>query len=139
MAKPYSITQVSSVPAGGSVKNIIEGIAGRIIPEDSLVEVAANMGDADVSLQMTIGPDQVLPDGPVNLEASAGVLPSIRDDMIIRTFGKSGDEMILRAANTDAVSAAQIRVVIRVTPVDDAVLVESMDRFNAQVSAAVRP
>jgi len=139
MAKPYSITQVSSVPSGGSVKNIIEGIAGRIIPEDSLVEVAANMGDADVSLQMTIGPDQVLPDGPVNLEASAGVLPSIRDDMIIRTFGKSGDEMILRAANTDAVSAAQIRVVIRVTPVDDAVLVESMDRFNAQVSAAVRP
>jgi len=136
MGRPYSITQVSSIPLSDAIQNIIEGIAGRTLAEDSLVEVAANMGDADVSMQMTIGGDQVLPAGPVNLEAGAGVLPSVRDDLIISTFGKAGDEMIIRGQNDDAAAAAQLRVVIRVTPIDDVVLARSMTEFGAASAQA---
>jgi len=136
MARPYSITQVSSIPLSDAIQNIIEGIAGRTLAEDSLVEVAANMGDADVSMQMTIGGDQVLPAGPVNLEAGAGVLPSVRDDLIISTFGKAGDEMIIRGQNDDAAAAAQLRVIIRVTPIDDVVLARAMSEFGAASAQA---
>ena len=102
--------------------------------------VAANMGDADVSMQMTIGGEQVLPAGPVNLEAGAGVLPSVEDDNIIRTFAKAGDEMIIRGQNDDAAAAAQLRVVIIVTPIDDVILARAMTEFGAgaaQAAAAV--
>jgi len=136
MARPYTITQVSSIPLSDAIQNIIEGIAGRTLAEDSLVEVAANMGDADVSMQMTIGGDQILPAGPVNLEAGAGVLPSVRDDLIIQSFGKAGDEMIIRGQNDDAAAAAQLRVVIRVTPVDDVVLARAMSEFGAASAQA---
>jgi len=139
MARPYTITQVSSIPLSDAIQNIIEGIAGRTVPEDSFVMVAANMGDADVSMQMTIGGEQVLPAGPVNLEAGAGVLPSVEDDNIIRTFAKAGDEMIIRGQNDDAAAAAQLRVVIIVTPIDDVVLARAMTEFGAgaQQAAAV--
>jgi len=136
MARPYTITQVSSIPLSDAIQNIIEGIAGRTLAEDSLVEVAANMGDADVSMQMTIGGDQILPAGPVNLEAGAGVLPSVRDDLIISSFGKAGDEMIIRGQNDDAAAAAQLRVVIRVTPIDDVVLARAMSEFGAASAQA---
>jgi len=136
MARPYTITQVSSIPLSDSIQNIIEGIRGRTVPEDSYVEIAANMGDADVSMQVTIGSDQVFPPGPVNLEASAGVLPSVDDDNIIRTFARGGDEIIIRGQNDDAVAAAQLRVVIVVTPIDDVVLARSMREFGVASAQA---
>jgi len=137
MARPYTITQVSSIPANDVVENIIEGIQGRTVPQDSYIEVAANMADADVTMQMTVGADQVLPPGPVNLDATAGQLPSIRDDKIIRTFAQGGDEMIIRGVNQD-VAAQQLRVVIIVTPIDDVQLVKSMEEFGAASSAAAQ-
>jgi len=138
MARPYTITQVTSIPLNSVVENIIEGIQGRIVPQDSFVEVAANMGDADVSMQMTVGADQVLPPSPVNLEAAAGVLPSIRDDKIIETFAQGQDELIIRGQNLDVVAAAELRVVIRVTPIDDVQLVSAMRAFGAASAQAAK-
>jgi len=138
MARPYTITQVTSIPLNSVVENIIEGIQGRIVPQDSFVEVAANMGDADVSMQMTVGADQVLPPSPVNLEAAAGVLPSIRDDKIIETFAQGQDELIIRGQNLDVVAAAELRVVIRVTPIDDVQLVKAMRDFGAASAQAAK-
>jgi len=136
MARPYTITAIGVIPLSDNIANIIEGIRGRTVPEDSYVEIAANMGDADVSMSVTIGSDQVFPQGPVNLEAGAGVLPSVDDDNIIRTFARGGDEIIVRGQNDDAAAAAQLRVVIVVTPIDDVVLARSMREFGVASAQA---
>jgi len=61
---------------------------------------------------------------------------SVDDDNIIRTFARGGDEIIIRGQNDDAVAAAQLRVVIVVTPIDDVVLARSMREFGVASAQA---
>ncbi len=117
MARPKTLTQVFDVLAGQSV-NILEGIQGRFLKGVAIVQVSLNRGASGLNTEVTIGSEQVLPSGPVTVEAAADELPSIRDDTIITTVGGNGDEVIVKAQNTTA-GTIQSRAVVRITEFDD--------------------
>jgi len=69
----------------------------------------------------------------VQLATTSGDMPSLRDDLFIRSFGKPGDEMIINATNNDA-AAQEARVIIRVTEIDDVVLLQALGVATAGVT-----
>lgn len=117
MARPKTITQVSSVPAGEFV-SLLEGIQGRFLTGPAMVLISLNRAAVGVNVEVTIGSEQVMPSGPVNVNATADELPSIRDDTIITSAGGVGEEIIIRAQNTTA-GALQARAVVRIIELDD--------------------
>jgi len=121
MARPYTITRVVDIAANDVENNLLAGIEGEFVPEASKVAIAANMEAAGVEMQVTIGPAQVFPLGPVNVSAALGGLPSTRDDTIIKTGGMNGERITVKGVNSTA-GALELRVVVVVTPIGDLAL-----------------
>lgn len=127
MAGPYTITQIFDIPLSDNIDDLLTGKRGRVLPEASLVEVALNVEDVDVSVGVLIGATDALSAGSrVTLQATVGVMPIFPDDAIIRTFGDAGDEIIISAVNADAAAAREVRAVVRVTPIDDVMLMNAV-------------
>lgn len=127
MAGPYTITAIFDIPLTDRVDDLLTGRRGRVVPEASLVEIALNVEDVDVTLGVTIGAIDALAAGSrVTLQATVGVMPIFPDDAIIRTFANAGDEIIISAVNADAAAAAEVRAIVRVTPIDDVALMNAV-------------
>jgi len=124
MARPKTLTVVSSVPAGQTV-SILEGIQGRRLTGKSVVQISLNREATGLNVECTIGSEQVLPSGAVTVNATAGELPSIRDDTIVESAGDNGEEVLIRAQNTTA-GALEARAIVRITELDDAALIGFM-------------
>lgn len=122
MATPYTITALEAVGIGATV-NLIQGKKGRVLAAVSLIEFFLNRQDTDVRMDILVGDKNVGENISVQLQAAAGIMPSLRDDLFIRTFGGIGDELILNATNNDA-AAQEARAVIRVTEIDDMQLMQ---------------
>jgi len=123
MADGYSITQITDIPLSESDDNIILAKGGTKLQEPSLVEVYANVEDVDVTMGVRIGDTDVLQAGSrATLQATVGVMPSTRDDKIVSAVGQANEEIIVSGRNADAVAAAELRVVIFVTPINDVIL-----------------
>ncbi len=120
MAEPYTLTAISDVPLSESDNDLLDGQRGRTLTEPSLVEIALNGEDVDITMGVTIGAVDVLSAGSrVTLQATIGVLPSLRDDVLVRSFGLAGNEIIISARNADAAAAREARAIARVTAVED--------------------
>jgi len=123
MADGYSITQITDIPLSESDDNIILAKGGTKLVEPSLVEVFANAEDVDVTMGVRIGSTDVLQAGSrVTLQATVGVMPSTRDDKIVSAIGRADEEIIVSGRNADAAAAAELRVIIFVTPINDVIL-----------------
>jgi len=123
MGLPYTITAINDIPLSDNVTNILQGLRGRTLSERSLVEIALNAEDVDVTVAITVGATEVMPaNSRITLQATVGVLPIFPDDIIASTFGKKGDEIIIAGVNADAAAAAELRAVVRVTPISDVAL-----------------
>jgi len=123
MADGYSITQITDIPLSESDDNIILAKGGTKLAEPSLVEVFANAEDVDVTMGVRIGSTDVLQAGSrVTLQATVGVMPSTRDDKIVSAIGMADEEIIVSGRNADAAAAAELRVIIFVTPINDVIL-----------------
>jgi len=129
MARPYTLSTIEDIPATNSVNNILNGLQGEILPENSQVDIALNGESVDVTAQVTIGADNVFPTGRVSLETTVGILPTLPDDRIIRTFGNGGERIILRGNNSNA-AAQELRAVVQVTPIDDMVALQVMQQLG---------
>jgi len=121
MPRPKTLTQVFDV-AAGATESILEGIQGRFIKGTAIIQISLNREATGLNTEVTIGSEQVLPSGPVNVDATADQLPSIRDDTIVTTVGQNGDEIIIRAQNTTG-AAIESRAVVRITEFDDQELI----------------
>jgi len=133
MADGYTITQIFDIPLSDSEDNIILGKGGVKPTEPSLIEVFANVEDVDVTLGVRIGDTDVLQAGSrATLQATVGVMPSTRDDKIVSAIGAAGEEIIVSGRNADAAAAAELRVIIFVTPINDVIL----QRAAREVSGA---
>jgi len=117
MARPKTITQVADVLAGATV-SLLEGIQGRFIVGPAAILISLNRGAVGLNTEVTVGSEQVMPSGPVNVNATADELPSIRDDTIITTGGTGGEEIIIRAQNTSG-ATIQSRAVVRIIEIGD--------------------
>ncbi len=136
MAGPYTITAIFDIPLSDRVDDLLTGRRGRVVPEASLVEIALNVEDVDVTVGVTVGAIDALSAGSrVTLQAVVGTMPIFPDDAIIRTFANPGDEIIISGVNADAAVAAEIRAVVRVTPVDDVALMNAVKAMQLAGSA----
>ncbi len=125
MGNPYTMVAISDVPLSGADNDLLDGLRGRTLVEPSLVEIALNTEDVDVTFGVTIGATEALPSlSRATLQATVGVLPVFPDDVLIRTFGDVGDQIIISAANADAIAPMEARAVVRVTAVEDVDLVK---------------
>jgi len=117
----YSISSIFSVPAGETEPNIIKNKPGVTLNEPSLVSLFMTREDVDQEITVTIGGTQVYPAGPVDIEAAAGTIPSTDDNKILQVFAGKGDDIIITAFNSNA-AAREVRALVMVMPVDDAIL-----------------
>jgi len=133
MAEPYTLTAVSDVPLSDSDNDLLDGQRGRTLTEPSLVEIALNAEDVDITMGVTIGAIDVLSAGSrVTLQATAGVMPSLRDDVLVRSFGLGSNEIIISARNADAAAAREARAIVRVTAVEDVDLMKVVAQSAGQ-------
>ncbi len=123
MGSPYTITAIEDIPSTDNVEDIFQGKRGRRLVEPALVEVALNAEDTDVTAGVTVGTTEILSAGSrVTLQATVGILPIFPDDVLIRTFGNVGDEIIVSGVNADAAVAAELRAVAQITAISDVAL-----------------
>jgi len=125
MASPYTITRVEDV-APGTISNIIEGQTGRSLVAAARVKIAINREGVDVSFDIFIGSERVMVNGAAPINTVLGDVPILPDDILVDTFGKQGDEIVVNANNSNA-AAQEARVVIQVAEIDDASLQKAMD------------
>jgi len=129
MAAPYTLSVVRDVAASSS-ENIIEGQSGETLGERSRVMIALNREDVNITFDVFIGGERVMVNGGAAINATVGDIPILPDDIIIDSFGKSGDKIVIRATNAEA-ALNEARAVVKITPIDDVILQEAMDRASA--------
>jgi len=128
MAVPYTMTRVQDVGIGAT-ENIIQGLTGRSLVAPARVQIALNRENVNVSFTVLIGSERVMLNGAAAVQATAGVLPILPDDMYIDSFGRAGDEIIIDATNVDA-AASEARAIVKVTELDDVALQRAMNAMQ---------
>ncbi len=128
MPKPYTISVVVDV-AATTVTNLLGSLRGRILSAPSLVQVSLNREAVGVNVSVLVGGESIMNNGLVTVLATLGVMPSIRDDTIITTFGDGQDEIIIDADNTTA-GALETRAIVRVTEIDDVALAQALGALD---------
>lgn len=125
MAVPRTITSLVDVAIGGRA-SMIEGEAGRLLVEPSRVRIYINQENVNVNFTVTIGSNEVAAAIIGSIQATAGVFPIVPDDLKVESFGDTGEEIVIRAQNTDA-AASEARVMVMITAVDDVALLKAME------------
>jgi len=131
MASGYSITGIAKIDATGAVDNVIANKRGRTLKEMSVVDIYLTREDADVLATVTVGGTDVLSQGPVNLVALNGTLPSTQDDRVVTTIGAPNDEIIIQGTNANA-AIKELRALVKVMPIDDTALVAALNLRGAK-------
>lgn len=135
-AEPTVIRAINDLAASGTV-NVLAGEQGRVLSEASLVSIFANQEAVTGSWQCSIGAIQVMPqNSPATLQATVGVMPSIRDDLLVLSMGEANDEIILRYTNGDGAAAREGRFIVNIIPVGAKVLLELMNSSGISVPGA---
>lgn len=133
--RPEAFTQVTDIPLSEVVQNIVADIPGSQVSEDSLCVIALNGETTDVQAQVSIGGAQVLPQGNVTVQATAGVLPVTPDDVVVATFAKANEQITIKGTNLDAVAARELRAKVQVFGVKDiAILAQALRGLGIPVS-----
>lgn len=122
MAVPIAFNVINDIPAAESVVDIAANIPGAILQEDSLVIIYMNGETVDLRTQISIGGNQVLPESPVTVQATVGVLPVTPDDVAIISFGKKGNAITIRGSNQDVAAARELRAKVQTFPTSDIML-----------------
>lgn len=123
MAGRYTITVIRVLAINEEVADILTGQPGVFLEEESIVRFYATRETAAVTIGITIAREVGLPVGsPVNISAVAGSLPSRQDDLILKTGGFIGNQLIVSARSTDGAATREVRVLVDVNPVEDEAL-----------------
>lgn len=128
MAGPYTITNLTDVGIAATA-SLLAAEPGRVLPEASRVRCYANRENVNVLFDATVGAARVTSRAPAVVQATVGVMPIIPDNLLFDTFGDAGEEIVILAGNNDA-AASEARVIVLVTPVDDAALQRAMDALS---------
>ncbi len=135
MARPYTFQVINDIAAGGSETDILTQVSVAKITEMSLVEIFLNGETVSIEASAKIGADEVLPIGPVTVEATVGVLPSLRDDRVVASFAQAGDTVSISGRNAGG-AAGELRAIVRVTAIGDVALREAVEKQAGLQGAA---
>lgn len=115
-ATGQSITAIEDIEANGSVANVVKDKPGITLKRRSIVQIFLTREAVGVEATVTIGGSNVFPQGPVNVVAAVGTIPSTEDDEIIEVIAQASDTIIIAAVNTTA-GDLEIRALIKIMPV----------------------
>ncbi len=124
--RPTTFIDVTDVPAASTDKNVYVDIPESRITEASFIQFSINRETTGILVTVKVGSDEVLPSSETTIEATVGVLPSIRDDTIIETFAQAGDIISMAVTNSDGAAAREVRSIVRVTAISDMDMVQIM-------------
>lgn len=127
MSSPQTITNITNVGIGATA-SLLAAEAGRTLTEPSRVRIYANQKNINVTFTITIGAQQVASAAVSAIQAAAGVMPIVPDNLLVESFGDVGDEIVVRAQNTDA-APSEARVMVQITAIDDLALLRAMENF----------
>jgi len=120
-ASGYTLTGITDIDAGGEIDNVVKNKPGVKLNQLSLVDIFLTRESVDVLTTVTVGGSIVFPQGPVNVVAAVGTLPSTEDDNIITVIAQPQDEIIIAGTNSNA-APQELRALVKVMPIDDAML-----------------
>lgn len=143
MSAPMAIRVIADL-ALSSRANLLAGIQGRVLVEDSLVAIYANQEAVTGEWQVTIGSNQALPAAsPATLNATVGVMPIVPDDLLVATTGDKGQEIEIIYFNADLAAAREGRLIVQIVPIAVATMVRALAAAGVPVpqglAAAVAP
>lgn len=98
---PYVLNLISSLAAAETGTDIFANDALAQMKQESYVLIFANREVVEIDFQFLSGDVQVMKKGPVNINATAGVVPS-RDDFIGATIVPEGQRFQAVGSNTNA-------------------------------------
>jgi len=122
-----SLAVVTTLSAGEKNPNLIVGKVGEQLPAGpTVVQIFLTRSSPLVTFVITIGASNVYPDpGPANINAVDGSLPSTQDDEVISVVSTGAEKIVIAATNTDA-GDQEARVLLKMTPIDDQLLVQAV-------------
>jgi len=116
-AAGYSLTAINDIALSSSIANLFADQGGRVLAEPSLVMILLNGEDVDITAGVRLGPTEVLAaNSRVTLQATAGVLPILPDDVVSTSLANASDEIIISGQNADAAAARELRGKVFVIP-----------------------
>lgn len=116
----YTLTAINDIALSSSIPNLFADQGGRVLAEASLVTIALNGEDVDVTAGIRLGPTEVLAaNSRVTLQATVGVLPILPDDVVSQSIGEASDEIIVSGQNADAAAPRELRGKVLVIPITD--------------------
>jgi len=115
-ARGQTVTAISDLPANDTVDDIVGDLPGMTLARRSVVEIFLTREAVGVLATVNIGGSVVMPQGPVNIDAVVGTVPSVQDDGIISVVASAGDKIIISGTNTTA-GALELRALVKIMPV----------------------
>ena len=109
-----SIRRADTVPANGTVENVLAGSAFEFAAQTWQVEIATTQvaGAGNVQATILFGPEVKLEDGPVATEIGVGQGPRLPDNLIVGDLAAAGDRLVVRLreiAGTATLVTTQLR------------------------------
>jgi len=103
-----------SVPAGGTVLNILDGSLFENISRRGPLVIAA-VGEVDQLLLMSVlaGTETLMEESTIPVQPAAGLGPFLQDHILVNEPVDRGDKITIRLRNTD-VAARRVRTLISV-------------------------
>lgn len=93
------MTDVQTIAANVTVKNILAGKVHEFLPEPSVVTIDASADVVGMNMSVLIGGEVLVDDQEVSNSARFPIEP---DDRVAQGAGFGGDRMIVRLRNTTA-------------------------------------
>lgn len=114
-ARGQTITGITDIAATGEIDNVIKNKPGTTLSRKSAVQIFLTREAVDVLCTVTVGGSIVMAQGPVNINAVVGTIPSTQDDLIIEVIAQKGDEIIIAGTNATA-GALELRALVKIMP-----------------------
>ena len=111
-----TIRETVSIAAGGQNANVLQGSQFEFLARPSVVQVFAVQDAGDFGeIEVFFGQELQLPQSALS-HRTAGEGPFVPDDEIVNDVGAPGDRLVVRLVETGGAAAAEIRVMVKITP-----------------------
>lgn len=107
------IQKLTSIPANGSVENVLSGSAFEFLRGNAVVSVGVTAQATGLVANIQSGADIVLEESPLQIKANS--FPIIPDEMYYNDVGVQGDRLVIRVRNTTG-APIDARTIVQVTP-----------------------
>lgn len=125
MPIPSVITFRADLAIGASGVDVLQDFAQAQLKEAAVVQIFLNRESVDVQAQVKVGDVEVMPLGPMAINATVGDVPLTPDDLILQTIGNAGDHIQILGTNVNA-AAQEIGVIVRIIALVDAMRMPSL-------------